>query len=72
MNWNTLIRQGHRWLSLTFTLIVAGIFVALAFGEPSQWVYYLPLPLLFLLMLTGLYLFALPHTGGRRGRRGEG
>ena len=69
MNWNKWIRQGHRWLSIVFTLIVAAIFAALGLGQPAEWVYFLPLPLLALLLLTGLYLFALPYAA--RWRTGE-
>lgn len=61
------IRQLHRWLSIIFTAIVIGIFAALGMGQqPVQWVYYLPLAPLGLLMLTGLYLFVLPYV--RRSR----
>jgi ABC-type polysaccharide/polyol phosphate export permease len=57
------IRQFHRWTSIVFTLIPIGIFVALGMGQkPVQWVYYLPLPPLALLAITGLYLFALPYV----------
>jgi hypothetical protein len=69
MNWNKWIRQAHRWLSMAFTLIVAGIFATLAIGEPVQWVYVLPLPFLFLLIVSGAYLFALPFLSKRRGGR---
>ena len=68
MNWNTLIRQSHRWLSIGFTVVVAGIFIALGTGrQPAEWVYFLPLFPLALLMFSGLYMFALPYVGGRRG-----
>ncbi len=68
MNWSRWIRQTHRWLSIIFTLIVAGIFVALGMGsEPAEWVYFLPLAPLFLLMFSGLYMFALPYLV-RRGQ----
>ena len=29
MNWNTWMRQGHRWLSISFTLVVAAIYITL-------------------------------------------
>ncbi len=68
-----LIRQTHRWTSLVFALLVAGIFLALGLGsEPAQWVYFLPLAPLFLLLLTGLYLFVLPYLArSRRAARTE-
>lgn len=70
MNWNRLIRQGHRWVSVLFTLTVAAIFAALGLGEPAQWVYFLPLPLLALLLMTGVYLFALPYAAKWRASGG--
>lgn len=71
MNWNSSIRQVHRWLSILFTAIVAVIFITLGAGkEPAEWVYFLPLFPLVLLMLSGLYLFALPYaTRARAGQR---
>ena len=68
MNWNKWFRQIHRWLSIIFTLIVDAIFAMLGLGkEHAQWVYILPLPPLALLLLTGLYLFALPYATKWRG-----
>ena len=69
MNWTRWIRQIHRWLSIVFTLTVAANFVALTQGEPPAWVTYSPLPPLFLLLFSGLYLFALPHVTRWRGGR---
>jgi membrane protein YdbS with pleckstrin-like domain len=70
MNWSMWIRRVHRWLSIIFTTIVAAIFVTLGMGmAPAQWVYYLPLLPLALLMLSGLYLFALPYVARWRGGR---
>lgn len=62
MNWNTLIRQVHRWTSIIFTVAVIANFVAMGWGEPPAWVVYSPLPPLFLQLFTGLYLFALPYA----------
>jgi hypothetical protein len=62
MSWNNGIRQTHRWLSIAFTVTVIASFVALAQAEPVVWVSYLPLPPLFLLLFTGLYLFVLPYA----------
>ena len=68
MNWNHWIRQTHRWLSIAFMVAVIVTSVALAQKAPV-WVSYLPLPPLFLLMFTGLYLFVLPYAiKWRRGR----
>jgi cellulose synthase/poly-beta-1,6-N-acetylglucosamine synthase-like glycosyltransferase len=69
---STFIRQSHRWLSIAFTLTVIANFVALAVlkgQQPPAVVTYSPLPPLFLLMFSGLYLFALPYaTKWRSGR----
>ncbi|MEO3999615.1 hypothetical protein [Mesorhizobium sp. CAU 1732] len=63
MNWNYWIRKIHRWVSIIFTAIVTAIFVALGVGtEPAEWVYFLPLAPLFLLLASGLYLFVLPYA----------
>lgn len=66
------IRQFHRWISIVFTLAVAANFVAMALspGEaPPAWITYGPLPPLFLLLFTGLYLFVLPYVARWRGKR---
>jgi ABC-type polysaccharide/polyol phosphate export permease len=71
MSWNSWIRQIHRWLAVIFTTVVAGIFIALGVGEkPVNWVYFLPLFPLALLVLTGLYLFVLPYAARWRSARG--
>jgi hypothetical protein len=70
MNWNTSIRQIHRWLSIAFTVTVIANFVAMGLGEPPALVVYLPLPPLFLLLFTGLYMFVLPYATRLRGERG--
>ena len=69
MNRNRWIRQIHRWLAMTFTVTVIVTFIALAQEEPLVWVSYVPLFPLALLLLTGLYLFALPYAGKWRGGR---
>ncbi len=63
------IRQIHRWLSIVFTASVIANVVAVALGQPPLWLVYAPLPLLFVLMLTGLYMFALPYAQRRSARR---
>lgn len=69
MNWNASIRQLHRWLSIIFTLTVIANFVAMALvGQPPAWIVYSPLPPLFLLLFSGLYMFALPYTAKWRSR----
>jgi hypothetical protein len=61
LNWNKWIRRIHRWLSIAFTVAVIANFAALGLGEPPVWIVYSPLPPLFLLLFTGLYMFMLPY-----------
>ncbi|MFC9896172.1 hypothetical protein ACFVMC_20995 [Nocardia sp. NPDC127579] len=68
MTWSKRTRQWHRALSMTFMTTVLICFIAVPFGalESAPWIFYLPLPPLFLLMGTGLYLFVLPYRNRRR------
>ena len=63
-------RQIHRWTAIVFTITVIANFVAMALGggAPPSWVTYSPLPPLFLLLFTGLYLFILPYRIRSRSR----
>lgn len=72
MNWNTWVRQIHRWLSIAFTVAVIINIVALVQKEPAVWVGLLALLPLALLLLTGLYLFVLPYAAKWRSARGAG
>ena len=69
MNWNSTIRQVHRWVSVIFTVTVIANFIALSQGVPPPWVTYSPLLPLAVLLFSGLYLFVLPYAAKwRRGR----
>ena len=61
-----MIRATHRWLGVMLIALTLINIVAFAIGQAIPWLYYLPLAPLFLLMLTGLYMFVLPYV--RRGR----
>jgi hypothetical protein len=68
---NTWIRQIHRWLSIVFTIgMIANIINIFVMGQeqPAVWVGMMALIPLILLLLSGLYLFALPYIarGGSR------
>jgi hypothetical protein len=64
---NAWTRQIHRWVSIIFTLTVIANFVVIFSGnEPPAWITYSPLLPLFILMFTGLYLFALPYIARAR------
>jgi hypothetical protein len=69
MTWSHGIRQFHRWMSILFTLTVAANFVTMSVGKPPMWVVYSPLPFLFLLWFTGLYMFVLPYARRRAQER---
>jgi hypothetical protein len=69
MSMSTWIRQSHRWLSMAFTLTVIANFAAMTQGQPPAWIVYAPLLPLFLLLLSGLYMFALPYAARWRGAR---
>ena len=69
MNWNKGIRQFHRWVAIVFTVTVIVTFIALAQEKPVVWISYIPLLPLALLLVTGLYLFALPYVAKWRSRR---
>lgn len=70
MNVSKLMRQSHRWLSMVFILAVLAATFAAATGQDTESVlYYLPLPPLFLMMATGVYMFFLPYVVRWRGHR---
>ncbi len=69
MRSNVWIRQVHRWLSIVFTVAVIANFVAMGLGEPPPWIVYAPLPPLFMLMFTGLYMSAIPYAVRWRGSK---
>ena len=56
------IRQVHRWLSIAFTLAAIVNIVALVREKQAVWVGLLALFPLIVLLLSGLYLFALPYA----------
>ena len=65
MSFSAMVRQLHRWVSIIFTLTVIANFAVMAVGTPPAWIVYSPLPFLFLLLFTGLYMFVLPYVGRR-------
>lgn len=69
MNWKTLIRQTHRWLSIAFTLGVIVYMLAMSQGQPPAWMGLLALLPLILLLTSGLYLFVLPYATRWRSER---
>ena len=73
MIWNSAMRQVHRWLSIAFTAGVLLYVVAMTRGRPPGWLGVFPLLPLISLLVSGLYLFALPYMerfrSGRRAAR---
>ena len=61
-----MIRRIHRWLSILFTLTVVANLAAVALGVQAVWIGLMALFPLLLLMVTGLYMFALPYFSRRR------
>jgi hypothetical protein len=65
-----LIREFHRWVCIVFTLgVIANTIVIFMLGkgqQPPFWMYLFALIPLFLLLLSGLYMFVLPYVGRRR------
>lgn len=66
MKWNHWIRQVHRWLSIAFTLAVIANLAAMGMQSDAQWIGFLALLPLIPMLLTGLYLFALPYLNRTR------
>jgi hypothetical protein len=60
-----LIRQTHRWVSIIFVMTVILNIVVMSVRpgqQPPALVVYSPLLPLFVLMISGLYLFTLPYA----------
>jgi hypothetical protein len=69
MNWNKAIRVFHRWLSIAFTLCVIANLLVMGRETIALWIGLATLVPLILLMVTGLYMFALPYATRWRGGR---
>ncbi len=65
---NAFIRKTHRWVSLAFTGGVIAYIAVMTRGTPPWWVGLFALIPLILLLISGLYLFVLPHA--QRWRKG--
>jgi len=62
MKFGHLVRQFHRWTSIVVTALVIIVFAMTMRSEPpAEWMYFLPLAPLALMLASGLYLFALPY-----------
>ena len=63
---NSGIRQFHRWTSIVFVATVIFNTIMLVMGMQATWVGLTALFPLILLMITGLYMFALPYLAKSR------
>lgn len=63
---NVWIRKTHRWVSLAFTGGVIAYIVVMSQMTPPWWLGLFALVPLILLLVTGLYLFALPYVQRRK------
>ena len=59
---SSFVRTTHRWLGITLIALTIINAIAFAVGQAIAWLYYLPLLPLFLLMITGLYMFVLSYV----------
>ena len=69
MNLNVLIRQSHRWLSIAFTLAAIANIIPVILQSQAVWIGLVALLPLVLLVVSGLYLFALPYVSARGSAR---
>ena len=70
MTFPRLIRDTHRWLGMSLIVLTIANIIAIGTGNAMDWLTYLPLLPLILLMLSGLYMFVLPYLAKNR-RTGE-
>ncbi len=66
---NSRIREFHRWVAAIFTLAVIANIIVIGQEPIALWVGVATLLPFGLLLLTGLYLFALPYAAKWRGGR---
>lgn len=72
MNWQRAIRTTHRWLGVTLIVLTVANIIAYGTGNAMDWLTYLPLLPLFLLMISGLWMFVQPYLGkGQPARTGS-
>ena len=69
MNWSYMTRQVHRWLSMVFTVAVIINIIAMLQEKQTVWIGMLALLPLVLMLLSGLYLFALAYAAKWRSNR---
>jgi len=68
MSWSKWIRQIHRWLSIAFTVAVITNIVAVVRDDYANWVGFLAVAPLALLLPNGLYCAAVCHQVAPRAK----
>jgi len=69
MSWSKTIRVTHRWLSIVFTVAALINIAAVILRVQAMWLGLLAAIPLIPMLITGLYLFALPYFGRRSAMR---
>ena len=72
MSTSAWIRQFHRWMAVGFVAAFIFTSVVMAMKLPLPWAVYSPLPFLFVLAITGIYMFLRPYFIGRRSSQSVG
>jgi len=62
VNWNTWVRQTHRWLSIAFTVVIIINGIAVIEGKYNNKLGLSAVAVLALMFFTGAYLFVLPYV----------
>ena len=62
MKISNFAHQFRRWVTTIFSLLVIAVIVISTRPAPPEWAFYMPLPALALMLLSGLYLFALHYV----------
>jgi hypothetical protein len=65
MSFSQWIRQIHRWLAIAFTIGIIANFAVVGQEPYPLWAGIMALLPLSLLLITGLYMFALPYVAKR-------
>lgn len=69
MNWTKWNRVIHRWVSIIFIgTVLTATYAAASGQDQTSFLYYLPLPPLFILIGSGLIMWALHYTKKWRGQ----
>ena len=65
---SNFIRQFHRWASVGFVAAFLFTSTVISLKLPLPWAVYAPLPFLFLLSISGIYMYLRPYFVRRRAK----